>query len=61
VVDWSQGRPKGGASGGHCPPKIFRVSYKIGSFLHKAGLGYLATIRQSLYLTNHIEGQYKFN
>jgi len=38
------------------PPEIFRVTYKIGSLLHKADLGYSATIRQSLYLTSHIEG-----
>ena len=38
------------------PPEIFRVNYKIGSFLHKAGLGYSATIRQSLYLTSHVGG-----
>jgi len=47
---------KGGDSGGYCPPEIFRVSYEIGSFLHSAGLGYLATIRHSLYLTCHIGG-----
>ncbi|KAF0764193.1 Uncharacterized protein FWK35_00007123 [Aphis craccivora] len=46
------GTPGRGASGDHCPPEIFRVSYTIGSFLHKAGLGYLATIRQSVYLSN---------
>ncbi|KAL4125868.1 hypothetical protein QTP88_010105 [Uroleucon formosanum] len=45
----SQGRQEGGAVEAIAPPKIFCVSYKIGSFLHEAGLRYLATMRQSLY------------
>ena len=51
-----QGRPEGGPIGAIAPPEIFRVSYKNGHFLHKAGLRYLATIGQSLYLTSHKGG-----
>ena len=51
---FDKGRPEGKVSGDHCPPDINRVSYKIGIFLHKADLGYSATIRQSLYLTSHV-------